>query len=425
MNYHETLDYLYSLQKSGIKFGLENTKKLLYYFGNPHQKFKSIHIAGTNGKGSTSSLIASVLAKMNFKVGLYTSPHLVKFNERIRIDGYEITDDYLVETVNQLKELIEKIKPTFFEVTTAIAFNYFADNKVDYAVVETGLGGRLDSTNVIHPEISIITKVDYDHKEFLGDTIEQISYEKGGIIKPEVPVVIGSNNEIVKNILKKIALEKKSKIIFTDEMYTSEIIEKNLNYFSFLIKSKLKGYEYSIKSPLIGDYQVENFKNVIATFETLFSTKDLREEIALGSEEMKFPLKGRFQILKTKPVIVLDTSHNSDAIKNFLSSLNSLISNRKFAVFGIMKDKEIDEVIIHIEQTFEKIFVCQAKVERSLDVNLLEKKFSKSEIEKSSSVENAIEKALNHSKQNDVIVIFGSNYIVGEALEFLRKKNFI
>ncbi len=193
MNYNETLDYLYSLQKSGIKFGLENTKKLLEFLGNPQNSFKSIHIAGTNGKGSTSSLIASVLSKLNYRVGLYTSPHLVRFNERIRIDGNEIEDSYLVDKVILLKDLIEKIKPTFFEVTTAIAFKYFADSNIDYAVIETGLGGRLDSTNVIMPEISIITKIDIDHKDFLGETIEKIAYEKGGIIKPNIPVVVGNN----------------------------------------------------------------------------------------------------------------------------------------------------------------------------------------------------------------------------------------
>lgn len=203
MNYNESLNFLYSLQKSGIKFGLKNTITLLEQLGNPHHKFKSIHIAGTNGKGSTCSFISSILYKMNFKVGLYTSPHLVRFNERIRINGNEIEDEYLIKMVEALKKTIEEIKPTFFEVTTAIAFKYFADHKVDYAVIETGLGGRLDSTNVIIPEVSVITKVDYDHKDFLGEKLESIAFEKGGIIKSGVPVIVAKNNEQVKEVLKK------------------------------------------------------------------------------------------------------------------------------------------------------------------------------------------------------------------------------
>ncbi|MFN4111264.1 MAG: bifunctional folylpolyglutamate synthase/dihydrofolate synthase [Ignavibacteria bacterium] len=423
MNYNESLNFLYSLQKSGIKFGLNNTIKLLEQLGNPHHKFKSIHIAGTNGKGSTCSFISSILYTMNFKVGLYTSPHLVRFNERIRINGNEIEDEYLIKMVEALKKTIEEIKPTFFEVTTAIAFKYFADHKVDYAVIETGLGGRLDSTNVITPEISVITKVDYDHKEFLGEKLENIAFEKGGIIKPGVPVIVAKNNEQVKELLKKIAIERKSRILFTDEHYSSQVLGKRIDGYLFLIKSSLSNKVYQIKSPLIGDFQIENIINVIATFEVLFPDRELQNVISLGIEKMKFPIQGRFQVVRSTPVIILDTAHNSDAIKNFIFSLNSLVTKPKVAVFGIMKDKEINDTINLIENSFEKIYLCQASTERSLNVNLLSEKFSNSKVEKFDSVEGAIEKAL--TEPDKIIAIFGSNYIVGEAIEYLRRKKFL
>jgi dihydrofolate synthase/folylpolyglutamate synthase len=425
MNYLESLDYLYSLQKSGIKFGLENSYKLLDYLNNPQNNFKSIHIAGTNGKGSTSTLIASILSEMNFNVGLYTSPHLVRFNERIRINGKEIEDDYLVSSVNQLKKLIEEIKPTFFEVTTAIAFKYFSDNKVDYAVIETGLGGRLDSTNVIKPQLSVITKIDFDHKEYLGDTIEKIAREKGGIIKPGVPVVVAKNQESVKKILYEMANQNQSEVIFVDENYTHTIFEKSLNNFVVGIQSKITGNEYKINSPLIGDFQIENIKNAIAAIEKLFLGENLIDKISKGIRDLKFPIYGRFQIIRSEPMIILDTSHNSDAIKNFLKSLNELVKGRKVAIFGIMKDKEIDDSVKMIEESFDKIHITQAKIERSLDAKKLAEKFTPKKVEIFESVEMAIFNSLSTLEKDFTIVVFGSNYIVGEGMEYLKKVNLL
>lgn len=419
MNYQNSLEYLYSLQKTGIKFGLEKISKLLEFLGTPHKKFKSIHIAGTNGKGSTSSFIASILSELNFKVGLYTSPHLVRFNERIKVDGKEIEDEYLVESINLLRSEIEKIKPTFFEVTTAIAFKYFSDLEVDYAVIETGLGGRLDATNVIIPQVSVITKVDYDHQEFLGDTLEKIASEKGGIIKENIPVVIGRNFEEVKKTLEKIAIEKKSKIVFTDENYSSEILKITLDGLNTRIKSNLTDHLYEINSPLVGDYQIENLKNAIAAIEILFPEVNLENIVTSGIAKMKFPLRGRFQIIRHQPLIILDTAHNSDAIRNFLMNLNSLVTSQKFAIFGIMKDKHIDDVINIIGNSFDKIYLCQAKIERSLNVEILSQKFSNFNVQKCNTVKEAIDKALNETSAEAVVTVFGSNFIVGEAIEYL------
>jgi dihydrofolate synthase/folylpolyglutamate synthase len=423
MNYQQAIDYLYSLQKTGIKLGLENIRQILNFLNNPQNKFKSIHIAGTNGKGSTSSFIASILSEMNFKVGLYTSPHLVRFNERIRIDGKEIEDDFLVEMINFLKPQIEKIKPTFFEVTTAIAFEYFSEKKVDYGVIETGLGGRLDSTNVLLPEVSVITKIGFDHKEFLGYTIEKIAREKAGIIKEKIPVIISQNEENVKIIFKEISAEKNSPIIFVDENYFHSNLEQSIEKMTAQVYSKISEINYSILSTMIGDFQIENIKTSIATVENLFPEHNLKEIIFNGIRNLMFRLRGRFEIINTKPKIILDTCHNSDAIRNFILSLNKLIQNPKLAVFGIMKDKEIDDVIELIESSFEKIFLCEARIERSMNVFELAKKFKQSKIETFNSVETAVREALIKFLEDEVVVIFGSNFIVGEAIEFLERKN--
>lgn len=419
MNYEETLYFLYSLQKSGIKFGLESTLKLLDFLGNPHRKFKSIHIAGTNGKGSTSTFIASILSGLNFRVGLYTSPHLVKFNERIKINGYEIDDDYIVNQVNKLKPVIDELNPTFFEVTTAITFKYFAEMNVDYAVIETGMGGRLDSTNVIQPEVSVITKIDFDHREYLGDTLEKITLEKAGIIKENTPVVISKNSNNVYEILKEAAQKKNAKIYLSDELYVESDVNQNLAYLSASIKSRLTEREYKIQSPLIGKFQIENLKSAIAAIEILFPDMDLKDEIEKALQNPEFKLAGRFQVIDGNPKIILDTSHNSNAIENFLENLNSIIEGNKVAIFGIMKDKEIDSVIPLINKSFERIILTQAKTERSLDITILSEKFDKSKITLASDVETSIKHALVNLKA-DSIVIFGSNYIVGEAISALK-----
>lgn len=419
MNYEETLNFLYSLQKSGIKFGPENTLKLLDFLGNPHTKFKNIHIAGTNGKGSTSTFIASILSELNFKVGLYTSPHLIKFNERIKINGDEIVDDYIVNQVNKLKPMIDELNPTFFEVTSAIAFQYFAEMDVDYAVIETGMGGRLDSTNVIQPEISVITKIDFDHRDYLGDTLEKITLEKAGIIKENTPVIVSKNSKEVYDILKEVADQRNAKNYLSDELYVESDVNQNLVYLNASIKSRLTQREYKILSSLTGRFQIENLKSAIAAIEILFTEMDLKNQIEKAIKEPKFKLMGRFQVIEGTPKIIIDTCHNSNAIENFLESLNSIAEGDKIAIFGIMKDKEIDSVVPLIEKSFNRIILTQAKTERSLDITLLAEKFDKSKITLASDVKTSIKHALVNLKA-DSLVIFGSNYIVGEAISVLK-----
>lgn len=422
--YTSTLDYLYSLQKFGMKFGLENIKYLLDYLGNPHEKFKSIHVAGTNGKGSTSSLIASLICEMGYKVGLYTSPHLVRFNERIKINGEEIENDFIIEQTNVLRPIIEIIKPTFFEVTTAIAFKYFESQKVDYAVIETGLGGRLDSTNIIQPICSVITRIDFDHREILGDSLDKIAHEKGGIIKEKIPVIISKNVDEVKNVIKNITFQKSSLLIDAEKTMFASNITSSFDSLSFILHSTITKNYYFINSPLIGEFQIENIKTAVACIETCFNNIVKVEHVENGIKNLKFKIKGRFQILKTSPIIILDTAHNSNAIDTFLSELLKN-ENSKIAIFGIMKDKQIDEIISKIENTFYKIILTQAKTERSLAVDILANKFNiKEKIFISKNVHQAIDMAFSISSKDELIVIFGSNYIVGEAIEYLESKGY-
>lgn len=426
MSYNETLQFLYSLQKFGIKFGLDNTIQLLQSLDNPHKKFKSIHIAGTNGKGSTAVFIASILKEMNYKVGLYTSPHLVKFNERIQINGELISNDDLVFYTEQLKDQINKINPTFFEATTAIAFKYFADKNVDYAVIETGLGGRLDSTNVIEPELSVITSIGFDHMDMLGETIEKIAWEKGGIIKENVPVVIGFNPEEAKKVLMRICSELNSECVNVEDEYIVDSVNKSFPMMTLRVKSRRTDNSYELKSPLYGEYQVKNIVTSIAALETLFRDDESTfKHIHSGIENLNhnFVFRGRFQKITERPTIILDTAHNSSAFKDFLYEVAQLSSENKIAVFGVMKDKNIEESLELIQRTFNKIYTCKALIERALNSLELAKQFDdNSKVVDGGEVDKAIGNAIKGSRPEDIVVIFGSNFVVGEAIEYFESK---
>lgn len=424
MSYNATLQLLYSLQKFGIKFGLDNTIQLLQSLDDPHKKFKSIHIAGTNGKGSTAVLIASILKEMNYKVGLYTSPHLVKFNERIQINGELISNDDLVFYTEQLKDQIAKINPTFFEATTAIAFKYFTDRNVDYAVIETGLGGRLDSTNVIEPELSVITSIGFDHMDFLGDSLEKIASEKGGIIKENVPVVIGFNPEEAKKVLMRICSELNSECVNVEDEYIVDSVIKSFPMMLLQIKSRKTENLYEMKSSLYGEHQVKNIVTSIAAIETLFSDDvSMMKYISPGMENLNqnFSFRGRFQKITDKPTIVLDTAHNSSAFTEFLHEVALLSFENKIAVLGVMKDKNIGESLELIQRTFNKIYTCNAHIDRALNSFDLAKQFeSNIKVINGGEVDNAISLVIERSNPDDLIVIFGSNFVVGEAIEYFR-----
>ena len=406
MTYQQTLDYLFSqlpmfqrIGASAYKVDLSNTIELCNLLGNPQHHFKSVHIAGTNGKGSTSHMLASILQEAGYKVGLYTSPHLIDFRERIKINGEMISEQEVVDFVTKYKKDFEKINLSFFEWTVGLAFDYFSSQKVDIAVVETGLGGRLDSTNVIIPEISIITNIGKDHMQFLGDTLEKIALEKAGIIKKNVPIIIGETQPEIKHVFVSKAKELGSAIYFADQ-----IIQQGL------------------ESDLKGSYQKKNIKTVLASVHEL---KKL--EFAISDEQIKSGLlrvvrntglMGRWQTLGLDPKIICDTGHNEAGIREVISQLESLNYNKLHFVLGVVNDKEIDSVLELLPKNAEYYF-CQAKIPRALDVNELKNKAKSYRLNGNaySSVKNAYEEAKKTADKDDLIFIGGSTFVVAEVLQ--------
>lgn len=406
MTYQQTLDYLFSqlpmfqrIGASAYKVDLSNTIELCNLLGNPQHHFKSVHIAGTNGKGSTSHMLASILQEAGYTVGLYTSPHLIDFRERIKINGEMISEQEVVDFVTKYKKDFEKINLSFFEWTVGLAFDYFSNQKVDIAVVETGLGGRLDSTNVIIPEISIITNIGKDHMQFLGDTLEKIALEKAGIIKKNVPIIIGETQPEIKHVFVSKAKDLGSAIYFADQ-----IIQQGL------------------ESDLKGSYQKKNIKTVLASVHEL---KKL--EFAISDEQIKSGLlhvvrntglMGRWQTLGLDPKIICDTGHNEAGIREVISQLESLTYNKLHFVLGAVNDKEIDSVLELLPKNAVYYF-CQAKIPRALDVNELKNKAKSYRLNGNaySSVKNAYEEAKKTANKHDLIFIGGSTFVVAEVLQ--------
>jgi dihydrofolate synthase/folylpolyglutamate synthase len=420
-HYQQALDYLYAnlpiFQRVGAvayKKDLTNTIALCEVLGNPQSTFKTIHVAGTNGKGSTSHMLASILQSSGYKTGLYTSPHLKDFTERIKIDGMPVSQEFVVEFVNKIKPHIERIKPSFFEITVAMAFDYFAQRKIDVAVIEVGLGGRLDSTNVITPVVSVITNISYDHKDLLGDTLEKIGEEKAGIIKPGVPVVVSERQVEVKDVFLKIAKECGSEIYFAQDYY---IVVERGNKLD-ITKDKFQ-YINQLALPLKGTYQVKNLAGVLKTVDIL---RELGFDISFkglvnGLENCvdQTGLKGRWQKLGENPTIICDTGHNAAGVKEVVKQL----SQQKFAtlhmVWGMVKDKEVDE-ILKLLPVDAKYYFCQAKIPRAMDVLVLHEKARQVGLsgEVFPDVSTAINQAKRAAAANDFIFVGGSTFVVAE-----------
>lgn len=406
MNYQETLDYLFSqlpmyqrIGKAAYKADLNNTIELCKLLGNPEKKFKSIHVAGTNGKGSTSHYLASILQEAGYKVGLYTSPHLVDFRERIKINGKMISETAVVEFVSKFKDRFEKIGLSFFEMTVGLAFDHFANEHVDIAIIETGLGGRLDSTNVITPEISIITNIGLDHTQFLGDTPEKIAIEKAGIIKQNIPVVIGETQDEITNVFIRTASEKKATIIFADQQSISFEIPSNLP-----------------------NYQKKNIKTVLESFEQLKSIgweiSNAQIESGINNMVNNTGLHGRWQTLRTNPLTICDTGHNEAGIKYVLEQIENTPYNTLRMVIGFVNDKSVDQILSMLPKNATYYF-CQASIPRSLDHLELQKLATKSGLagQTFSTVNAAISKAFDESSADDLVFIGGSTFVVADALQ--------
>lgn len=405
MNYQQTLDYLFSqlpmfqrVGASAYKADLNNTIELCKLLHHPEKNFKSIHIAGTNGKGSTSHMLASILQEAGYKVGLYTSPHLKDFRERIKINGEMISEQEVVDFVIKHQSEFEQINLSFFEWTVGLAFDYFSKNQVDIAVIETGLGGRLDSTNVITPLVSVITNIGKDHTQFLGETLAKIASEKAGIIKENIPIIIGETQQETQQVFIDKALEKSAKIFFADKIITT-------NY----------------ESDLKGIYQEKNKKTVLAAIQQLmingFSIAEENIKNGLLNVVKNTGLLGRWQILSENPLTICDTGHNEAGINEVLKQISLTKHNHLHFVFGAVNDKEIDSILSMLPKNATYYF-CQAKIPRALDVNVLYTKAKKIELKGNpyDSVENAIKQAKSNASVNDLVFVGGSTFVVAEAI---------
>jgi len=428
MNYEQTLDYLYSrlpvfhqIGSAAYKPGLENTIRILTALHQPQNSFRSIHVAGTNGKGSVSHFLSSILQSAGFKTGLYTSPHLVDFGERIRVNGETIDKQFVVDFVENHKSLIEKVQPSFFEITMAMAFDYFAKSEVDVAVIEVGLGGRLDSTNIIQPELSIITNISFDHEEFLGHTLPEIAAEKAGIIKPHTPVVIGEALSETKPVFIQKALEMNAPIFFSED--SRQVFFERYEENRMWVKTS-DGKSYLVG--LTGNYQLKNIATVLTAVDQLRKTNFEITESNLkeGLEKVieKTGLQGRWQIISSSPEIIADTGHNPGGIAFVSQQLKTQQFRTLRMVFGMVNDKDIDTVLTLLPKNGVYYFT-QAKIKRAFpSEDLLQKgQLAGLNGKAFSTIEEAIKVALNEADKEDLIFIGGSNYVVGEALSFFGK----
>ncbi len=407
MTYQDTLNWMFSQLpmyqrqgKTAFKKDLSNTLILADYLNNPERNFKSIHIAGTNGKGSTSHLLASVLQEAGYKVGLYTSPHLKDFRERIRINGDVISKQFVTSFIKRNKVFLEVNSLSFFEMTVGMAFEYFSREKVDIAVIEVGLGGRLDSTNIIIPEVSVITNIGLDHTQFLGDTLKAIAFEKGGVIKRNIPVVIGETQEETVSVFKDLANKNNSKIVFADQEVT-------------------KVYE----SDLLGTYQSKNIKTVIQAIKELkpkgFKVTEQHLKAGLLNTVNNTGLLGRWQIINEAPKVVCDTGHNREGLSYVMGQIQMYKENYKHLhiVLGVVNDKDLSSIVdlFPKEATY---YFCKPNIQRGLNANALKRIFAKHRLkgETYNSVKEAYMSALKESDLNDFIFIGGSTFVVAEII---------
>ncbi|MCH3884606.1 bifunctional folylpolyglutamate synthase/dihydrofolate synthase [Tenacibaculum aquimarinum] len=403
MTYQQTLDWMFAQLpmyqrqgKTAFKKDLTNIIAFSKELGFPEKEFKSIHVGGTNGKGSTSHMLASILQEAGYKVGLYTSPHLKNFTERIRINGKEIPKSKVSSFIKKHKEFLENQQLSFFEMTVGMAFNYFAEEKVDIAIIEVGLGGRLDSTNIITPEVSVIINIGLDHTQFLGETLPEIAFEKAGIIKENIPVVIGEYQREVKDVFLAKAKECQSEIIFASE----EIKE-------------------SYKTDLLGSYQQKNVKTAATAIQQLKEFKVSHKNIKTGLLNVvkNTNLKGRWQILQEKPMVICDTAHNKEGLKYTLEQLQQQEREHLHIVLGVVSDKDLDAVLPLFPKKATYYF-CKPNIPRGLDEGVLETNALKFSLkgESFSSVNEAYKEALLSAGKEDIIYLGGSTFVVAEIL---------
>jgi dihydrofolate synthase/folylpolyglutamate synthase len=403
MNYTETLDWLFNqlpayqkMGKPAYKADLSNITKLNGYLDNPHKKFKSIHVGGTNGKGSSSHMLASILQEAGYKVGLYTSPHLKDFRERIKINGKMISEEYVVDFVEKHQSFFTENALSFFEMTVGMAFDYFANEQVDIAIIEVGLGGRLDATNIITPEVSLITNIGIDHTVFLGNDLKSIAFEKAGIIKENIPVVISETQVETQKVFEDKAVSVNARLVFAD-------------------KEVVKAYE----ADLLGEYQQKNIKGVVAVVDQLkgFSVNTSEIESGLLKTVENTGLLGRWQILQEEPKVICDTAHNKEGLKLTMQQLLKEPYEELRIVFGVVSDKDLTSILPLLPKNAHYYF-CSPNIPRAMPVEDLYESATDFGLKgvKYNSVNEALKAAKIHSFQNDVIYIGGSTFVVAEIL---------
>lgn len=426
MNYQEAIDYLYSalpiFSRTGakaLKIDLTNTRLICAHLGHPEKKFRTVHIAGTNGKGSVSNMLAAIFQEHGYKTGLYTSPHLHDFRERIRINGKMVPKRFVTRFVKHNQEFAAEVHPSFFELTFGMALDYFAKEQVDIAIIETGLGGRLDSTNVIMPELSVITNIGWDHTDVLGDTLPKIAFEKAGIIKPHIPVVIGETHPETAQVFREVAEERNSDIYFADKLL--HVLDHQIKgkHLCTRVENVATGKRQWYQTDLIGDYQIKNLLTVLQSVQLLkkkFRLNSLKTVAALAKVTKLTGLTGRWQVIFQKPKVVLDVGHNREGIKEILHQLSYLHFRKLLIVTGMVKDKDHDAVL-SLYPRDAIYFFCQAPIPRAMPAKELAllagtyglkgKHYSK--------VQTAVEAACKKADADDLILVCGSVYIVAEV----------
>jgi dihydrofolate synthase/folylpolyglutamate synthase len=402
MTYQETVDWMFSQLpmyqrqgKAAFKKDLTNIIAFCNVLKNPEEKFVSIHVGGTNGKGSTSHIISSILQEAGYKVGLYTSPHLKNFTERVRINGEEISEKYVADFITKNILFLKKQQLSFFEMTVGLAFDYFASQKVDIAIVEVGLGGRLDSTNIISPEVSVITNIGYDHTQFLGDTLPEIAFEKAGIIKKNTPIVIGEKQKEVADVFFKKALEMNAMISFASDK------------------------KYDVETDLLGAYQKKNGTTAIHVIKALkgFTVSENQLHKGLLNVVKNTNLKGRWQTLQVAPRVICDTAHNKEGLYYVMHQLASLTAKNLHIVLGVVTDKKLEEILPLFPQDASYYF-CKPNIPRGLDEQVLQSKANHFGLLGSTynSVNEAYLAAISNAEKEDVVFVGGSTFVVGEVV---------
>lgn len=430
MNYSQTLDYLFTslpsfqnVGSSAYKPGLERISDFCRKIGNPQRNYFIIHIAGTNGKGSVSNMLAAVLQQAGYQVGLYTSPHLADFRERIRVNGEMISKQKVVNFVNKYRKNMEEAELSFFEMTTALAFDYFAQSDVEVAVIETGLGGRLDATNIVIPAVSVITNIGLEHTEYLGDSLPKIAREKGGIIKKSIPVIVGERNSAYNLVLEDIAADKHSAITYAPEVFVCTKQYNEAEYQVFDMIRTRDNQQYTLRLPLLGEYQRQNLTTVCAVADFLHENTPLsisRRAFVEGLRECTSitGFRGRWDVISTTPLTICDTAHNAHGLERVVSQLSKVECDKLLCVMGFCEDKDIKSILALMPTTAHYIFT-RANSRRAAKTETLSALATELNLdfECCDDVKSAVELAKSKMGANDALYIGGSTFVVAEVLE--------